>query len=81
MKIYLFFGLLMMKLVRNWFVNVEYSMFDCNVVVYGLKWHCRNISVVVELLEMTQCPYENVSMIFCFLKCFADMSQNLNEGK
>jgi len=27
----------MMKLVRNWFVNVDYSEFDCNVVVYRLK--------------------------------------------
>jgi len=25
-----------MKLVRIWFVNVDYSMFDYNVVVYGL---------------------------------------------
>jgi len=24
---------------------------------------------------MTQCPYENVSFIFCFLKCCADISQ------
>jgi len=46
----------MIKLVRIWFVNVDYNMFDCNVVVYGLKRHCRNISVVVELLEMIQCP-------------------------
>jgi len=27
----------MMKLVRNWFVNVDYSEFKCNVVVYRLK--------------------------------------------
>jgi len=26
-----------MELVRNWFVNVDYSEFDCNVVVYRLK--------------------------------------------
>ena len=24
---------------------------------------------------MTQCPCENVSLIFCFLKCCADMSR------
>ena len=36
MNFFLFFGLLMMKLVRIWFVNVDYSMFDYNVVVYGL---------------------------------------------
>ena len=66
----------MMKLGRIWFVNVNYSMFESNVVVYGLKWRCPNISVVVvELLEMTQCPYENVSLIFCFLKCCAYMSR------
>jgi len=33
----MFFGFLMTKLVRNWFVNVDYSMFDLNVVVYKLK--------------------------------------------
>jgi len=59
-----FFGLLMMKLVRIWFVKVDYSMVDCNVIVYRLKWHCRNINFVVE----------NVSLIFYFLKC-ADMSR------
>jgi len=64
-----------MKLVKNMFVNVYYSYFDYKVVVYGLKWHCRNISVVVEFLEMTQCPCENVSLIFCFFKCCADMSR------
>jgi hypothetical protein len=71
-----FFGLLMMKFVRNMFVNVDYSYFDCNLIVYGLKWHCQNLSVVVEFLEMLlNCPYENVSLNFCFLKCCADMSQ------
>jgi len=46
------------------------------VVVYRLKCHYPNISVVVvELLEMTQCSYENVSLIVCFLKCCADMSR------
>jgi len=48
MKICLFFELLMMKLVRIWFVNVDYSEFDCNVVVYRLKWHYQNLTVVVE---------------------------------
>jgi len=38
MKICLFFALLMMKLVRNWFV----------VVVYKLKLHCRSLTVVFE---------------------------------
>jgi len=33
MKICLFYALLMMKLVRNWIVNVDYSEFECNVVV------------------------------------------------
>jgi len=28
------------------------------MVVYGLKFHFQNLNVVVELLEMTQCPYE-----------------------
>jgi len=27
------FFLLMMKLVRNWIVNVDYSMFECNLVI------------------------------------------------
>jgi len=70
--IFYFFGLWIIKLVRIRFVSVDYNMFDCNVVVYGLKWHCWNFSVV-ELLEMAQCPCENVSLNFCFLKCFADM--------
>jgi len=26
-----------MKLVRNWFINVDYSLFDYNVVIYELK--------------------------------------------
>jgi len=26
-----------MKLVRNWIINVDYSEFECNVVVYILK--------------------------------------------
>ena len=34
---------------------------------------------VVELLEMTQCPYKNVSLIFSFLKCCADMSRRPEE--
>jgi len=33
MKIYLIFALLMMKLVRNWIVNVDYSDLECNVVI------------------------------------------------
>ena len=27
----------MIKLVRIWAVIVDYNMFDCNVVVYGLE--------------------------------------------
>ena len=62
-----------MKLVSIWFVNFDYNMFDCNVVVYILKCHCWNFSVVVELLEMTQCSCENVSLNLSFVKCCADM--------
>ena len=62
-----FFGLWLIKLVSIWFVNFDYSMFDCNVIVYGLKWHCWNFSVVVELLEMTQCACENVYWICVLL--------------
>jgi len=64
-----------MKLVSIWFVNFDYNMFDCNVVVYGLKCHCWNFRVVVKLLEMTQCSCEIVSFNLCFVKYCADMSQ------
>ena len=57
-----------MKLVCIWFVYFDYNMFDCNVVVYELKCHCWNFSVVVELLEMTQCSCEIVSLNLCFVK-------------
>jgi len=49
-----------MKLVSIWFVNFDYNMFECNVVVNRLKCHCWNFSVVVELLEMKQCSCEIV---------------------
>ena len=35
------------------------------------------IKMVVVLLEMTVCPYKNVSLIFCFLKCCADILREI----
>jgi len=65
------FCMLMMKLVRNWIVIIDYSEIECNVVVKRFKWHnelimsmlnSRTLHSIMRSLSMSNCNIRRVRL-------------------